>query len=828
MALATRPIGKSLALACLLATVVGLSACMDDAEKISGFMERGNAYKDAEQYEEAIIEYRNVLQLDPNFSDAHGKLAEVYMRTRRYREGYWELSETVRLDEKNIEARLAYATVSLAANRHEEVYEQSNAIIEIDPENAPAFLLRGQALVSLKRMDEVEADLLRAVELMPEDPSYLTVLAAYYNQVGQIEDAEKRLLEAVELGAQPLVHTMLGRIYMGQERYDEAEQAFKQAISSASVRDEEGTQSPELAQGYQNLATYYIQREREEEGIATMERGIEAVDEKLELTQLLSRYYRSQGDVEKANQILEEATQLDPSDPEPFLVVSNLRGRAGDLKGAFEAAEQALAADPEFPQARLRVAELLIDVGVREKDQAKVEAGRQDVEKVLAKDPTNPDALFVRAKFYIASDELDAGIEDLRNAIDVRPEWAQAHFVLGSALLLKGEAQRARAELARSVELQPGLTEARKLLIKIHSDLGEHEYAIENGRRYLSLEPDDDGTRILVAQSMVRLGKLSEAAEMLDGIPEERRGVDAHYALGRLGIAQGDVAGARAELVKADAERPDNPKILSSLLSLDRAEDKLGESIRRINDAVERNPDNAALWELKGTAALVNGDVEGAETALEKAIELDPGAMSAYGQLSRIYAGTGRMDETIALYENVLKLQPENPVAHHFLAVLYEMTGRQDEAVEHYELALEYDPSNGETKNNLAYVLAESGGDLDRALKLAQEAKAAMPDSPSAADTLGWVLYKRGVSSAAVGYLRESVQLAGPNDPALGEIRTHLALAYEASGDRDKAIATLEAALSDLDKRKASGNLNEDPPWAENARASVERLKSAG
>ncbi|MBW2698137.1 MAG: tetratricopeptide repeat protein, partial [Deltaproteobacteria bacterium] len=78
MALATRPIGKSLALACLLATVVGLSACMDDAEKISGFMERGNAYKDAEQYEEAIIEYRNVLQLDPNFSDAHGKLAEVY------------------------------------------------------------------------------------------------------------------------------------------------------------------------------------------------------------------------------------------------------------------------------------------------------------------------------------------------------------------------------------------------------------------------------------------------------------------------------------------------------------------------------------------------------------------------------------------------------------------------------------------------------------------------------------------------------------------------------------------------------------------------------
>ena len=39
-----------------------------------------------------------------------------------------------------------------------------------------------------------------------------------------------------------------------------------------------------------------------------------------------------------------------------------------------------------------------------------------------------------------------------------------------------------------------------------------------------------------------------------------------------------------------------------------------------------------------------------------------------------------------------------------------------------------------------------------------------MPDSPNTADTLGWVLYKRGVASAAVGYLREAEAGMNPDD----------------------------------------------------------------
>lgn len=831
MAIALRRTRWRSALLAAVASTMLLGGCQTDDEKIQGFLARAKEYSEAGKYNEAIIEFKNALQIDPNLAAAHEGLANAYLKSDQLMEGYWELSETVRLDPDNIDARLTYATLSLAAKRNEDALEQAEAIVALDPESGPGHLLLGQAFANLDRWDEVAVPLERAVELVPDDASYRVVLATYYGSHGRPADAEKQLLEGLERDPQPILWTMLGRLMFDQERFPESETAFVNALSLAEKAAAEAGDEPEpveLAQAYQNLASFNFQRGNPEKGVEVLELGIEKSKNRSDLIGLLARYYRSQGNNEAANALIERSTELDPSDPEPFLAVSGLRGQSGDLEGALAAAEKAIAADPKHVKARLRKAELLVDIGARTEDPTKIAEGRAIVDQVLAEDATSPDGLFVLAKVEIANKNIEAGLAALRGALDTRPNWAQAHYVLGSALLLNGDAQRARAELARAVELEPGLLDARRLLVQIHAQLGEHEYSIENGRRYLEVRPDDDFTRITVAQSMVRLGKLDEAVALVAVIPEERQTVDVLFAIGRLQTAKGNTTAARATMLKADALRPNNAKILTVLLDLDRAEGKLGNSVKRVNDAVEASPDDAELWKLKGIVALLTGDTTAAENALEKSIEIDPDNLDAYQNLARIYAGSGRTQETITLYEKAVQTQPDNGGANHFLGVLYEMNGQTDKARAQYERALAVDSTLGESKNNLAYLMAESGDDLDRALKLAQEAKAAMPDSPNAADTLGWVLYKRGVASAAVGYLREALQVANPDDPAVGEIRSHLSLAYEATGEIDKAIETLEAALADLERFKAKGSLQSDPAWAGDARARIEKLKSAG
>jgi tetratricopeptide (TPR) repeat protein len=218
-----------------------------------------------------------------------------------------------------------------------------------------------------------------------------------------------------------------------------------------------------------------------------------------------------------------------------------------------------------------------------------------------------------------------------------------------------------------------------------------------------------------------------------------------------------------------------------------------------------------------------------AEAAYRKAVELDPNALGAYTKLAGLFVVTGRAAEAIATYERALEQSPKSGSLHLLLASLLEAGGRLEEAMAHYESAIELEPDLAIAKNNLAYLMAERGQDLDRALDLAQEAKAKLPDNPNAADTLGWVLYKKNVPAAAVSYLREAVGGLRPEDPSLPLVRHHLALAYEANDERERALETLEQAVVELDAlRTASGGRERtEPAWAQDVRDQLARLREA-
>jgi tetratricopeptide (TPR) repeat protein len=194
------------------------------------------------------------------------------------------------------------------------------------------------------------------------------------------------------------------------------------------------------------------------------------------------------------------------------------------------------------------------------------------------------------------------------------------------------------------------------------------------------------------------------------------------------------------------------------------------------------------------------------------------------------------LDEAVQTYEEAIEARPNDPKLHQFLALLYQFGGAEDKAIARYEAAIKLyepgltsDPSLASAKNNLAYIYAESGVELDDALDYAQDAKAALPDSPVIADTLGWVLYKRGIPSAAISYLKEAEASAGHDLNLVGTVRHHLAQAYEADGAVDEAKDALRRALAGLDDQaqstQAQGGKTVEPAWAPGARSMLARLE---
>ena len=133
------------------------------------------------------------------------------------------------------------------------------------------------------------------------------------------------------------------------------------------------------------------------------------------------------------------------------------------------------------------------------------------------------------------------------------------------------------------------------------------------------------------------------------------------------------------------------------------------------------------------------------------------------------------------------------------LGSLYETSGRKADAIAEYEAAVRLDPSQAVARNNLAWLLAESAADdsseLDRALELAQDARELLPEDPSVADTLGWVLYRKNIPIAAIPLFREALGQLGPESAVRPMIRFHLAQAYDLNGELEKAITEIEETL---------------------------------
>ncbi len=123
------------------------------------------------------------------------------------------------------------------------------------------------------------------------------------------------------------------------------------------------------------------------------------------------------------------------------------------------------------------------------------------------------------------------------------------------------------------------------------------------------------------------------------------------------------------------------------------------------------------------------------------------------------------------------------------------------EARREYQIVIQLEPDNIAALNNLAYLDAEEGVDLDQALAQAQHAQQRMPDDPNVQDTLALVYIRKNLTDDGLRMLRNLVS----RDPANAAFHLHLALALYQKGDRPWAKRELQAASRNNPDHRAAG-----------------------
>jgi tetratricopeptide (TPR) repeat protein len=164
--------------------------------------------------------------------------------------------------------------------------------------------------------------------------------------------------------------------------------------------------------------------------------------------------------------------------------------------------------------------------------------------------------------------------------------------------------------------------------------------------------------------------------------------------------------------------------------------------------------------------------------------------------LGRQLAAQQRLDEALEEFDRATRHRPDAVGPATMAAMILQMQNRPAEAQTRYEAIVAQNPRAAIAANNLAWMYAERGGNLEIALQLAQAAKAELPDSAEVNHTLGWIFLKQDLPHLAIAPLEATVAIS----PGNARYRYHLGTAYQMAGRGDRARAEFERALQ-LDSR---------------------------
>ena len=202
---------------------------------------------------------------------------------------------------------------------------------------------------------------------------------------------------------------------------------------------------------------------------------------------------------------------------------------------------------------------------------------------------------------------------------------------------------------------------------------------------------------------------------------------------------------------------------------------------------------------------MLNGDLFAAEQNWPSAIETYKKALAVQKAPTigiKLYAALvkgGKQPEADQLTATLIKDNPEDLGVRMFAGEQSIAAKRWTEALDNYGFVIKREPTNGVALNNMAWAMFQLKD--PKALQVAEQAYAALPQTPAVMDTFGYLSIEIGNANRGLELLRQATALA----PKAGEIRIHLAQALAKTGDKDGAKKEIETVL----RENPTGPVNE-------------------
>lgn len=759
----------------LAALMLAAGGCRRDPKVVSGrYVESGNKYFERQKYKEASLMYRQAIAKDRMNGQAYYHLALTEMKLGQLPGAWRSLLRAVELlpetDPAKLDARVKLADLCLLGYmgdprrrpKHllEEARKQADEILKADPKAFPGLRIKGYLALIDNQRDEALKFFEQAQAAKPFQRDVVLTLVQVLASQGRFADAERLAKETIEKDkSYGQMYDVLYIEYVRRKQPAEAE-----AILKAKVENNPKDVRPRL-----QLADHYARAQRE----ADMEGVLKQI---LDRPQDFPMASREVGD---------------------FYIRRNRPNEA--LRYYNEGAQKDAARKTEYQK---RIVGVLVQQGKR------AEAA-QLVDSILAANPKDSEATAMRASLVLDSGRrelVDKAIADLQSVLTTSQGNPVVRYDLGRAYLAKGDLEQARIQFQDAIKQRADFVPARLALARLLLLKGDFTGALNMANETLKFAPANIGARLMRTSALAALGDSAQTRKELAEInrihPNSR---EAQFQLGVLNLQEKKYAEAEAIFLKLRESNPEDIRPSLALVDTYRGQGRSQQAMSVLQSEIAKHPERREFRLSLAALAAQSGDHATAMRELSALIQQNPKEAGLHIRLGETQRLAGDYRSALESFRKARELAPKDPGANLYYALMLEATGQSALSKPVYEEVLKLQPDNAVALNNLAYLLAESGQDLDHALTLAQRAKQRMPNDPNVSDTLGWIYIKKNLSEQAIQIYRDLVQ-KNPNHVTW---RYHLAMALYQKGDKLAARRELETCLRNKPTRDEETKIRE-------------------
>jgi tetratricopeptide (TPR) repeat protein len=733
--IATLLAGGAVAFAIWRSTPATMEDLVKDARK----------YYEQKDYEKAKIQLLRAVQADPRNREARFLLVDSLVSQNDLLSAARQLQSFLEYVPDDREASLRLGNLYLRdKSAYNEIKKITKKLLDKDPKDVDALILQGNVNAGLRNFPDSRDSFEQATTIDPNNAAALIGLGTTQALQQNFTEAEKAFLKAKELDPKSLAALFsLANYYVAVKDPMKAEAIFKEGLALY----------PQDGRMYGGLAELYFQLGRFDDAAKLLSSTQTTLPKDPSPSYLLANQYVRRNQLVEARKVL-----LELKSKEEFKEDLGLAARlatnfmADEPTRARIEIDQILKAKPEDPLGLLLLGRLQFQLG--EYDDAKA-----TLSKPQAVNSGQWEVFFILGSIEAKMANLDRSIEHYQKALTLNPDYYVARVALASVLLDKGKTADARVEIDKVNSLVKNFGPAR--LITAAIDRAEKRYA-ESERELSAL------------------------------IKEQPENAEVYSQMARTQLAMGRTAEAEKNVLRTLELEPNSFGRLDQLSRFYVEIKQPEKAIQKISPIADQQQ-KAPYYELLGAVYAGMGKVPEAEANYKKALEKDPKGSNADLALANLYTSHERFPEALQRLSEVIAKHPTSPGPYATRAMIYESQGKIEDAKTTYRRVLELDPNSDIAGNNLAYILADEGKDLELALGWAQGVKRRNPENPAVSDTLGWVYYKFGNYSLA----RDQVQFALSKEPNNPTFQYHLGMVYKALKQTREAAESL---------RKASNN----------------------